>query len=232
MIILKTMHPWRLAMITGLLIVLAVWLATLIASPVGAGHKPRHNPGDDGGGTMYRVLITGDVATTSNATGDQSSFTTPGDDSGTKLAPDKDQPVKTFLDLFGTADYTHPSFGVCGNSVSQTLDNLEWDFKRIEIGKFHGEDALSATFRLPHGVYEEDGCGFDRYTLLVGFLLDEIDGPTVYDSNGGTLAVISFTHWAEKDDPSNKGNKSFSHYEEFGVFTGDLNVTVTITPVP
>ena len=195
---------------------------------------------------MYRVLITGDVATPSNAAGDQSSFTTPGGDSGTQLAPDKDQPVKTFLDLFGTADYPHPSFGVCGSSVSQPLDNLEWNFRHIEIGKFHGEDALSARFRLPH-IYEEDGCGFDRYTLLVSFLLEETDGPTVYKSNGGALAVIGFTHWAEKDDPSDKRNKSFSHYEEFGVFTGDLkeknidvegfgtgdlNLTVTITRVP
>ena len=60
--ILIIAHQRRLALLTGLLIVLAVWVPTLIASPVGAGHKRNHNRRGDGGGTTYEVLITGDVA--------------------------------------------------------------------------------------------------------------------------------------------------------------------------
>ena len=204
-------------MLMGLSIVLAVWLAILIASPVGA-----HKPGGGKGGTTYDVLIIGDVATV-DSMGGLSSFITVGNGGGTKLGGD---PVKTFLDLNEAMGIsTHTSFGVgdalgvCGISVSQMLDDVEWDFRSISIGK----DILVARFDR-NGVYQDD-CGFDDYTLRFDFELDEDDGPTVYTSNG--IARLALIHYAETDDLDKpKGKKNKSHHEAKGVFTGDLTVTI------
>ena len=57
MSLLRSNQPRRLALLTGLLIVMAVSLATVTASPVGAVHKTTHNPGGGGGGSDQSATV-------------------------------------------------------------------------------------------------------------------------------------------------------------------------------
>ena len=205
MSILTTAHPWRLALLTGLLVVSALWLGALMANPVWA-----HKPGGGKGGSTYDVEITGDVAIF-----DPSTFITVGNGKGTSLGGD---PVKTFLDQDGIGVSTLEGFGVCGSPVPQTLDDVEWDFRFIRIRKDH----LGARFDLH---YESD-CGFDDYTLQIvfDFELVETGGSKVYTPIGDALFAI--IQYAEKR-LSTKGKKKESFHETVVQHTGDITITIT-----